>query len=119
MQFLTILVGNHDTCHQRQVHHVRIVQCSALGQRVRTVGSRRVTQDIEQQRLTISQKFCALANGEHIEHIALQGLSLKEGSVAHHGEGHRLQRFFHVGGLAGLYGEACPSEAVDHHRFIV
>ena len=91
LQFRTSLKIYIETGCCRQVHHVRIVERGALGERVRAVGTRRVAQDVVEDGDTLGQDVLAGTHGEHVEHEALQRLGLVVGAVAQHGEGHRLQ----------------------------
>ena len=68
--------------------------------------------------MTFGQDVLARADGEHIEHISLQGLGFYEGAVAQHGEGHRLQGVVaseQHRRLVSLQCESCSSEAVYLH----
>ena len=91
LQFLASLIVKVHACRQRQIHHKCIVEGSTLGERIRTIASWRVTQDVVQDGRTFGHDILSLTDGEHIEHVAMQRLCLNEGTVTLHGEGHRLQ----------------------------
>ena len=112
LQILTRLIGHVKTSHQRQVHHVRVVERGTLGQRVGAVGTRWVAQDVEQQGLSFRQDALRRAYGVHVEHVGLQRLSLEVGAVTLNGERHRAQAVAHVRRLVGLQGEDAPTQAV-------
>ena len=109
LQLLAVLEVHIQTGRYRQVHHVRIVDRSALGQRVRAVAAWWVAQHVVEDGLALGHDVLAAANGEHIEHKAPQRLGLYEGAVALYGEGHRTQGALALqqrGNLVGLQREA-------------
>ena len=123
LQFRTSLKVHVDTGCCRQVHHVGVVERSALGERVRTVAARWVAQDVVEEGHTLGQNVLAGTQWEHVEHESLQRLCLVVSAVTQHGEGHRLQgiltrhHFWRVRAqrhrLVSEHGEDSLSQAVQ------
>ena len=108
----------HSALH-RQVHGVRTVERCSLGKCCRTVGSRRVAQDVEEHRLTVGQQFLATSYREQVKHVTLKRLCLKVGAVLKHTEGHGLQGVLPTHRLSYLVGfqhEGSLSQTVQVQR---
>ena len=73
------------------VHHIRAVECGTLGECRRAVGSWRVAQDVEEQRLSLNQQILRLAEGVHVEHVATQRLCRVVTTILLSAEGNSLQ----------------------------
>ena len=107
------------TGRQRQIHHVGEVKRCALGQRIGTVASWRVAQNVVQHWHALGHDILALANGEHVEHVAIQRCRLIVVAILCHAERNGLQgtqAAQQLRGLVGLHREDGLSVCIEMQR---